>query len=279
VQQAWKEQLGPLNTKLNHTLDVLHSWGKKTFGIIPKRIKTIQQELHSMQLQQDSHNLTQQPNDKEKELDDLLDKEEMWWSQRSRALWLAHGDRNTKFFHQKATRRRRRNKIETIKDHLDITHTDKEDIENVFLTHFQELFTSQVTTNIMETTQTVHNKIDQSMYDHFNQDFTKEEVHQAIRDIKSLAAPGPDGLPAKFYHTYWEIIESDFTNEILNILNHGGDPRPLNDTHICLIPKNDNPSYPCDYRPISLCNVTLKTITKTIANRLKTYLPEIISQN
>jgi hypothetical protein len=85
VQQAWKDQQGLLN-KLHHTLEVLHSWGKKTFGIIPKRIKTIQQELHSMQLQQDSHNLTQQPKDKEKELNDLLDKEEMWWSQRSRAL-------------------------------------------------------------------------------------------------------------------------------------------------------------------------------------------------
>jgi hypothetical protein len=202
----------------------------------------------------------------------------MWWSQRSRALWLAHGDRNTKFFHQKASQRRRKNKIETIKDQLDITHTDKEEIENVFLTHFQDLFTSQDTNNVMETTQTVHNKINLTMYDHFSQDFTKEEVHQAIRDMKSLAVPGPDGLPTKFYHTYWEIIETDFTNEILNILNHGGDPRPLNDTHICLIPKNDNPSYPCDYRPISLCNVTLKTITKTIANRLKTYLPEIISQ-
>jgi hypothetical protein len=265
--------------KLNHTLEALHSWGKQTFGIIPKRIKAIQQELHFMQLQQDSHNLTQQLKDKEKELDDLLDKEEMWWSQRSRALWLAHGDRNTKFFHQKASQRRRKNKIETIKDQLDITHTDKEEIENVFLTHFQDLFTSQDTNNVMETTQTVHNKINLTMYDHFSQDFTKEEVHQAIRDMKSLAVPGPDGLPTKFYHTYWEIIETDFTNEILNILNQGGDPRPLNNTHICLIPKKDNPSYPSDYRPISPCNVTLKTITKTIANRLKTYLPEIISQN
>jgi hypothetical protein len=40
----------------------------------------------------------------------------MWWSQRAKALWLTHGDRNTKFFHQKASQRRRKNKIEAIKD-------------------------------------------------------------------------------------------------------------------------------------------------------------------
>jgi hypothetical protein len=47
---------------------------------------------------------------------------------------------------------------------------------------------------------------------------------------------------------------------------------PITKIYICLIPKNNNPSSPNDYRPISLCNVTLKIITKTLANRLKTIL-------
>jgi hypothetical protein len=63
------------------------------------------------------------------------------------------------------------------------------------------------------------------------------------------------------------------------VLNQGGDPTPYNQTHICLIPKKTNPLRPSDFRPISLCNVTLKVITKTIANRLKGILPEVISQN
>jgi hypothetical protein len=40
-------------------------------------------------------------------------------------------------------------------------------------------------------------------------DFTENEVLQAISQIKLNKAPGPDGLPAKFYQTFWNISKSD----------------------------------------------------------------------
>jgi hypothetical protein len=40
--------------------------------------------------------------EKEKEIDELLQCEEMWWQQRARTMWLKHGDKNTTYFHQKA---------------------------------------------------------------------------------------------------------------------------------------------------------------------------------
>lgn len=45
------------------------------------------------------------------------------------------------------------------------------------------------------------------------------------------------------------------------------------------MPKVKNPTTPGDFRLISLCNVTFKIITKTIANRTKHILDNIIIQS
>ena len=49
-------------------------------------------------------------------------------------------------------------------------------------------------------------------------------------------------------------------------------PETLNSTFITLIPKFDRPASFGDYRPIALCNLLYKLITKIIAERLNPFL-------
>lgn len=53
--------------------------------------------------------------------------------------------------------------------------------------------------------------------------------------------------------------------------------RSINHTNIELIPKTDNPTLAFHFRPISLCSVLYKFISKILASRLKIFLPQIIS--
>ena len=109
--------------------------------------------------------------------------------------------------------------------------------------------------------------------------FRKEEIEDAVFQMGPHKAPRPDGYEACFYHKYWSVIGEEVSEAILNFLNSEHGMEEINYTYLVMIPKCINPVHMTDYRPISLCNVLYKIITKLLANRLKSIMPFIISQN
>ena len=107
--------------------------------------------------------------------------------------------------------------------------------------------------------------------------YTAEEVRKALFDIGDLKASGPDGLHAIFYKRFWAMLGDDLTEEVLQAVNTCTIPDGWNDTTIVMIPKVNSLEKVTQFRPISLCNVVYKVISKMIAARLKTILPDIIS--
>lgn len=65
----------------------------------------------------------------------------------------------------------------------------------------------------------------------------------------------------------------------MGVLNGGAMPTGWNDIIIVLILKVNKPERLKELRPISLCTVLYKLISKVLANRLKLILPDIISQS
>ena len=86
-----------------------------------------------------------------REINDLLSKEEKMWKQRSRVLWLHEGDKNTQYFHSKATYRYHQNRIEEFENHLGERCVDENGIENILVDFYQNLFTSSSPNRIEET--------------------------------------------------------------------------------------------------------------------------------
>lgn len=105
-----------------------------------------------------------------------------------------------------------------------------------------------------------------------------EEVKRAVFETNPQKCPGPDGMSAFFYQHFWESVGCDITEMVRRFFRDGVLEDGINNTNICLIPKKLNANKLVNFRPISLCNVAFKIITKILAKRLKRILPSIISE-
>ena len=111
------------------------------------------------------------------------------------------------------------------------------------------------------------------------QPFTKDEIFAALHQMHPCKAPGPDGMHAIFYQRFWHVIGDDITHFVSSILHGSNSASCINNTNIALIPKVKHPTQAADFRPIALCNVLYKLVSKAIVIRLKDFLPNIVTEN
>ncbi len=248
-------------------------WSRESFGSIKKQIEVLKQKLHqaeTLAIQDQEH---ESINGLRRELNTLLEKEENMWRQRSRVSWLTQGDRNTKYFHERASQRRRRNSISRLCDERGSWHDSNEGMAELMTEYYTTLFTTSHLTNLDEAVADVPKVVTVEMNNNLIRDFRAEEVEQAIKQMAPSKAPGPNGMPSIFYQKYWHVVGSDVITTMLSCLNSSCLLKSINHTFITLIPKVKNPEKVTDFHPISLCNVIYKLVSKVLANILKLILP------
>jgi hypothetical protein len=251
-------------------------WSNRKYGRMDELIKEKSAKLLSLQCSS-SPAVAGHIKKLQQEIDGLLEKEEVFWKQRAKQHWLRYGDRNTRYFHSWLQHRRKTNHIWTICDEQGRVWRKKRDVDRVFLEHFSRIFSSQGPSRVDACISKVSPKVSDEFNSRLLSPFSEEEVRTALFQMAPLKYPGPDGFPADFYQKNWDTVGGDVCKAVLEFLNGGQFDAGLNTTNIVLIPKVNSPSNPFDFRPISLCNVLYKIISKVLANRLKVILPNIIS--
>ena len=123
----------------------------------------------------------------------------MHWCQHSCMVWLAVGDKNTKFFHQQAIQRRRTNKIVRLSNSNGQWCTDGFEISNISVQYFEDIFGSSYPHRMDETLFVVSPIVSEGMNHQLSIPYLAEEVRQALFDMSPSKAPGPNGMLSFFF--------------------------------------------------------------------------------
>lgn len=200
------------------------------------------------------------------------------WRQRAKRTWIELGDRNTKYFHQMATLRKRRSWISVVQEGQiqAIEHKQK---ANIFFRHFVALVGQNHNQTMAFDYQGLYDRNEEQLQQ-LCQPITVEEIEQTIDQMPSNKAPGPDGYTCEFYKKFKRMLIPDLLR-VCNSLIQGqcSTLYPLNDSFIALIPKKTEAITPGDFRPISLINSVQKLFSKIMAERIKPMMNSLISPN
>eukprot|EP00253_Pinus_taeda_P015037 PITA_15037 len=267
IQKFWQisnptapSKMERFQKKLKMLKAEIKRWNKNTFGNILKEkeriIEGIKQTQQKIILEERTEELAQKEQDLENKLLAWEEQEEILWQQKSRIRWLKEGEKNTKFFHRSTIQRRMRNNISQIINEQGEKMETQEEIEHEFIQHFKEMSKEpriNRTAAIEEITQHIPHLISEEQNSLLLKPISMQEVETAAFSLKAV----------------WQVAEE---SRSMRWMYPG-----LNATFIALIPKSEESNKPDKYRPIALCNIIYKIISKVVALRLKPVLPHIIS--
>ncbi|KAL0457146.1 UNVERIFIED_CONTAM: hypothetical protein Slati_1053800 [Sesamum latifolium] len=145
VRQGWISALAllgrrSLGAQIEHCQTRLSQWSTRVFKKDKQRVQRLEKRLslvlHSPMTTAQQHEASAI----RKELKDMAAFEETSWRQRSKALWLKEGDRNTGFFHRKASHMFQTNRISKLRNSTAAWLTETDDIQQSVVEYFRSVY-------------------------------------------------------------------------------------------------------------------------------------------
>ena len=269
-----------LDAKLRALKNILKIWNKEEFGLVEdKKGEALKQvEYWDEKEKYDVLNMEdcEARNGAREAYKSWVIKEEIFWRQKSRELWLKEGDNNTRFFHRMANAHCRRNWLSKLKVN-GCWHSEENNLRNSVVGAFQELYQEEEGWR-PSVDGISFMRLDISEAEGLEIPFVEEEVLAALTDLGKDKAPGSDGFTMAFWLYGWDVVKFEIMGFFREFHERGRFVKSLNATFLVLVPKKGGAEDLKDFRPISLVGSLYKLLAKVLANRIKKVMGKVISE-
>ncbi|XP_027120509.2 uncharacterized protein [Coffea arabica] len=267
--------------KLQATRRAIQHWKNQKFGSVGNAVREAENRLARIEGSVETSRLEEEDpaelNMARADLSRALAVEEQFWRQKARVKWLGCGDRNTRFFHAVVKQRRVQGAIHRVKDSNGSWVDRDEDIAQVAVEYFSNLFSGPVDTGGGDLMHLIPKLVSDEENERLAAIPSMEEIRHLVFSMDGESAAGPDGFTGKFFSFAWEVVAQDVYKAVVSFFCGSHLPKFLTSTSIVLLPKVSNPQDFSNFRPISLCNFCNKLLSKLLVSRMALVLPKLIS--
>ncbi|XP_061352346.1 uncharacterized protein LOC133297248 [Gastrolobium bilobum] len=232
---------------LQRLIPALRKWNNRVFGDIHRRKERLLKNLENIQ-----HQRTGNDNDRLKNMEEQCQ------------------ERLNKVMENS-------NRVVRLKDDCNKWITDPDELKMHACKFFKNLYSEDVHHRRWLSSHNLWPSLSEEDKIMLSINSSEVEIKRALFHMDSYKALGVDGFPAAFFQVNWDKLKTQLVQHIHSIWENPDLVATINSTLIVLIPKENNPSQMSQFRPIYLCPVIYKVLSKIVVQRMFGLMDKIIS--
>jgi len=202
---------------------------------------------------------------------------------RSRVKWYEKGEKSNEYFLRLARRGKVKTTMTKLQNEDGEMVTDQGVILNMQADYYKQLYSERGTSSASEIESYINSvnlpRLDSDQQEICEGELSEYECRKALEAMKTRKSPGNDGLTVEFYRKFWTTV-SELLVASLNMSYRTGDlTTSQKQAVIILLDKGKDRTLLKNWRPISLLNTDYKIASRALADRLKSVLPHLISND
>lgn len=200
--------------KLRATKKALQIWNKNFFGHIQSSINQLKEEISSRLVLPPTADNIAIVKSLNVALDEQLQREEIFWKQKSRVEWLVSSDLNTRYFHASTVTKRCRNHIVWLQNSEGRWITSRTMLGNYLVEFYQALYSSSAPVSPEDFDGLIQPCISEEENASLCATPSSSKFFAALRKMNPYRAPGPNDMTPLFFTSCWGSVGADIVSMI-----------------------------------------------------------------